>query len=80
MVFSIIPFLLQVTIPIVIAPNQWVVMIEQFLLFILIIGRWLLPKGEVTRDELSQLLMVYLGMAADIIECKSCKHKVKSYH
>lgn len=35
---------------------------------ILIVGRWLLPKGELTRDQLSQLLLVYIGMAADIIE------------
>ena len=38
------------------------------LLLILIIGRWLLPKGEITREQLSQLLLVYIGMAADIIE------------
>ncbi|CAF0994367.1 unnamed protein product [Adineta ricciae] len=30
--------------------------------------RWLLPKGEMTREELSQLLLVYIGIAADIIE------------
>ncbi|QQP53827.1 Uncharacterized protein FKW44_006445, partial [Caligus rogercresseyi] len=45
-----------------------VVIIEQFLMLILIIGRWMLPKGEMTRDELSQLLLVYIGTAADIIE------------
>ena len=38
------------------------------LLLILIIGRWLLPKGEITREQLSQLLLVYIGRAADIIE------------
>lgn len=48
--------------------QDWVLVLEQLLLFILIIGRWLLPKGEITRDQLSQLLLVYLGMAADIIE------------
>ena len=51
-------------------PKQWVVMIEQLLLFVLILGRWMLPKGDISRDELSQLLLVYIGMAADIIECK----------
>lgn len=35
---------------------------------LLIVGRWLLPKGELTRDQLSQLLLVYIGMAADILE------------
>lgn len=28
----------------------------------------MLPKGELTRDQLSQLLLVYIGTAADIIE------------
>ena len=51
-------------------PEQWVVMIEQLVLFVLILGRWMLPKGDISRDELSQLLLVYIGMAADIIECK----------
>lgn len=42
--------------------------IGQALMLILILGRWLLPKGELTRDELSQLLLVYIGTSADIIE------------
>lgn len=46
----------------------WARTLEQLLLVILIIGRWLLPKGNLTRDQLSQLLLVYIGMAADIIE------------
>lgn len=41
---------------------------EQVLVLVLIIGRWILPKGQISRDELSQLLLVYIGMAADIIE------------
>ena len=53
-----------------IGQSQWVVMIEQLLLFVLILGRWMLPKGKISRDELSQLLLVYIGMAADIIECE----------
>lgn len=40
---------------------MWVTLIEQFLMLILIIGRWMLPKGELTRDQLSQLLLVYIG-------------------
>ena len=27
-----------------------------------------LPKGDMTRDQLAQLLLVYIGTAADIIE------------
>ncbi|XP_076055285.1 transmembrane protein 26-like [Oratosquilla oratoria] len=48
--------------------EMWVTIIEQFLMLVLIIGRWMLPLGDLTRDELSQLLLVYIGTAADIIE------------
>ncbi|CAG5026058.1 unnamed protein product, partial [Parnassius apollo] len=48
--------------------DTWVTLIEQFLMLTLIVGRWLLPKGDLTRDQLSQLLLVYIGTAADIIE------------
>ena len=48
--------------------GTWITLIEQFLMLILIIGRWMLPKGDLTRDQLSQLLLVYIGTAADIIE------------
>lgn len=55
-------------IPIVMSADMWVLSIEQSLLFLLIIGRWLLPKGEITHDQLSQLLFVYIGIASDIME------------
>ncbi|KAK5645981.1 hypothetical protein RI129_004445 [Pyrocoelia pectoralis] len=48
--------------------ETWITLIEQFLMLILIIGRWMLPKGDLTRDQLSQILLVYIGTAADIIE------------
>ncbi|EDW45119.1 GM10326 [Drosophila sechellia] len=51
-----------------VTPDTWTTLIEQFLMLILIVGRWLLPKGDLTRDQLSQLLLVYIGTAADIIE------------
>ena len=41
---------------------------EQALVLILVIGRWLLPKGDISRDQLSQLLLIYVGTAADILE------------
>jgi len=28
----------------------------------------MLPKGDLTHDQLSQLLLVYIGTAADIVE------------
>ncbi|XP_022104175.1 transmembrane protein 26-like [Acanthaster planci] len=47
---------------------EWILITEQMLPLLLIVGRWLLPKGAITRDELSQLLLVYFATASDIIE------------
>lgn len=47
---------------------------EQGLVLILVIGRWLLPKGDITRDELSQLLLIYIGTGADIMEFAGIIH------
>ncbi|XP_023337543.1 uncharacterized protein LOC111708415 [Eurytemora carolleeae] len=55
-------------IPIQVDNDTLVLIIEQFLMLILIIGRWMLPKGNLTRDELAQILLCYIGTAADIIE------------
>ncbi|XP_033120030.1 transmembrane protein 26-like [Anneissia japonica] len=49
-------------------PEQWSLFLQQILLFTLILGRWMLPKGSLTRDQLSQLLLVFIGIAADILE------------
>ncbi|XP_074655731.1 transmembrane protein 26-like [Tubulanus polymorphus] len=59
---------LTIRIPILLSSNQWIKTLEQVLLLLLIIGRWLLPKGKLTHDQLSQLLLVYIGTAADIVE------------
>lgn len=46
---------------------MWTQIVEQTLLLVLIIGRWLLPVGKtMTRDQLSQLLLVYIGTAGNI--------------
>lgn len=34
---------------------------------LIILGRWLLPRGQLTRDQLSALLLGYIGMGADIL-------------
>ncbi|KAK3090190.1 hypothetical protein FSP39_009906 [Pinctada imbricata] len=57
-----------VSIPVDLPPDTWVVVIEQLLLYFMIIGRWLLPRGKISRNELSQLLFVFIGMASDITE------------
>ncbi|KAA0710795.1 Transmembrane protein 26 [Triplophysa tibetana] len=52
-----------------VCPNAWILGLHQALLILLILGKWLLPLGVgVTRDELSQLLLVFVGTAADILE------------
>ena len=65
--------------PMQLGQAEWCKVLEQMLLLLLIIGRWLLPKGEITREQLSQLLLVYIGMAADIIELFEA-FKVRSFN
>ena len=38
------------------------------LMLIIILGRWMLPRGAITRDQLSMLLLGYVAIAADILE------------
>ncbi|XP_041364176.1 transmembrane protein 26-like [Gigantopelta aegis] len=57
-----------VTLPITLNPDIWVSVIEQSMLFLMILGRWLLPRGGLSRDQLSQLLFVYIGMGSDNME------------
>uniref|UniRef100_A0A3P8URQ4 Transmembrane protein 26 n=1 Tax=Cynoglossus semilaevis TaxID=244447 RepID=A0A3P8URQ4_CYNSE len=47
---------------------NWVAGLEQTMLIVLVLGRWLMPKGDMSRDQLSQLLMVYVGLGADILD------------
>ncbi|XP_045424306.1 transmembrane protein 26 [Lemur catta] len=50
----------------------WTLGLHQTFLLMLIIGRWLLPiGGGITRDQLSQLLLIFVGTAADILEFTS---------
>ncbi|KAJ8013914.1 hypothetical protein DPEC_G00034770 [Dallia pectoralis] len=55
-----------------VCPNDWILALHQVLLILLIVGKWLLPLGGgVSRDELSQLLLIFVGIAADILEFTS---------
>jgi hypothetical protein len=58
----------KITLPLALSSDLWLRVLEQFLLLMLIVGRWLLPKGALSHDQLSQLLLVYVGTAADIVE------------
>uniref|UniRef100_A0A8D2AXH7 Transmembrane protein 26 n=1 Tax=Sciurus vulgaris TaxID=55149 RepID=A0A8D2AXH7_SCIVU len=50
----------------------WTLGLHQTFLLMLIIGRWLLPiGGTITRDQLSELLLMFVGTAADILEFTS---------
>ena len=52
--------------------NDWILALHQVLLILLIVGKWLLPAAaEVNRDKLSQLLLIFVGTAADILEFTS---------
>src|SRR6218665_2254332 len=42
--------------------------LEEIMLLLLIIGRWMLPKGTISREQLSQLLFVYFGISFGIME------------
>lgn len=49
--------------------NDWILALQQIVLILLIVGKWMLPiAGGVTRDEMSQLLLIFVGTAADILE------------
>ena len=60
-----------------ITENAWILGLHQTLLFVLVIGRWLLPKGDITRNQLSQLLLVFIGVGADILEFATGLQKEK---
>lgn len=47
------------------------VSLEISLLLLVIMGRWFLPKGNISRSTLSQLLLVYMSLASDIVDLLS---------
>ncbi|XP_062576515.1 transmembrane protein 26-like [Saccostrea cucullata] len=57
-----------IQIPIYLDPDTWVAILEQILLFVLVVGRMLLPLGPLSREELSQLLFIYIGSGSDVME------------
>jgi hypothetical protein len=46
-------------------------MLEISLMLMVILGRWFLPKGSISRSTLSQLLLVYMSLASDIVDLLS---------
>ncbi|GFR77916.1 transmembrane protein [Elysia marginata] len=50
------------------SPSDWLLLTEQTMMVTIILSRWLLPKGEMTHTGLSSLLLLYLGLSADILD------------
>jgi len=48
--------------------DSWRLILHQMLLFVLVIGRWILPGDHMSGKELTQLLLVYIAIGADIVE------------
>ncbi|XP_045213336.1 transmembrane protein 26-like [Mercenaria mercenaria] len=48
--------------------TTWIVVIQESLVYLIVFGRWMLPRAEVSRAALSDLLLEYLAMASDIME------------
>jgi len=42
--------------------------IEQSMMIMLIVCRWMLPRGRIDRKSLSQLLIMYSATSADILD------------
>ncbi|XP_072032669.1 uncharacterized protein [Amphiura filiformis] len=41
---------------------------QQCMVFLILLGRWLLPKNQFNRLELAQLLLIFVGSGEDIVE------------
>ncbi len=48
--------------------DEWVWLLQQTMLVVIILGRWLLPKGDLTRGQLSTLLLNYVAVSSDIVD------------
>jgi hypothetical protein len=46
-------------------------------MLMIILGRWFLPKGSISRSTLSQLLLVYMSLASDIVDMLSLLSEVQ---
>ena len=67
-------------IPLLVLPDtNFAMYIEVTMMFIIILGRWIMPKKGITRSELSQLLLVYMSLASDIIDLLSILQEQKIY-
>uniref|UniRef100_A0A2C9KBC1 Transmembrane protein 26 n=1 Tax=Biomphalaria glabrata TaxID=6526 RepID=A0A2C9KBC1_BIOGL len=49
-------------------PNTWIMLVEEMLPYFLFVSRWILPRGEVKREQLAELLFAFIGIGGDIME------------
>ncbi len=67
-------------IPLLVLPDtNFAMYIEVTMMIIIILGRLIMPKKGITRAELSQLLLVYMSLASDIIDLLSVLQEQKIY-
>ena len=52
------------------APNAeiWLIIVEESLIYLLVFSRWLLPRRDMSREFLADLLLEFLAIASDIME------------
>ncbi|KAL4240987.1 hypothetical protein ACF0H5_001769 [Mactra antiquata] len=48
--------------------TTWIVVLQESLMYLIVFGRWILPRAGVSRVALSDLLLIYLAVASDIME------------
>ncbi|KAL5018642.1 hypothetical protein ScPMuIL_004364 [Solemya velum] len=48
--------------------ENWIVITQEIMIYLLFLGRWILPRGGVSRVALAEILMEYLAMGTDIME------------
>ncbi|XP_052819613.1 transmembrane protein 26-like [Mya arenaria] len=48
--------------------QTWIVVIQESLVYLIIFGRWMLPRAHTSRADLSDLLLEYLAIASDTME------------
>ena len=48
--------------------DWWGIVMSQSALVVMLLCRWLIPRGNLTRDQLSIVLLYYLGTASDIVD------------
>ncbi|XP_061083788.1 transmembrane protein 26-like isoform X11 [Conger conger] len=50
-------------------PDDWILGLHQTLIILLILGKWAMPQAnDLTKDKLPQLLLIFVGLGADILE------------